>query len=70
MSGVKALLLFVGWCLLFVLSWPLALLVLLLAPIVWLLSLPFRLLGITFGALFALLRAVLYLPARLLGHRG
>jgi len=37
---------------------------------VWLLSLPLRLLGITVGAVFALLRAILYLPARLLGHRG
>jgi hypothetical protein len=38
-------------------------------PFLWLLSLPFRLIGITFEALFALLRAVLFLPARLLGHR-
>jgi len=37
--------------------------------LVWLLSLPFRLIGITFEALFALLRAMLLLPARLLGHR-
>jgi hypothetical protein len=41
-----------------------------LAPLVWLLSLPFRLIGIGFEAVFALLRAVLMLPARLLGHRG
>ena len=47
-----------------------ALLVLLLWPVVWLVSLPFRLVGITFEALFALLRAVLFLPARLLGYRG
>ncbi len=66
---MKVLLLFVGWCLLFVLSWPLALLALVLAPVVWLLSLPFRLLGVAVGAVFALLKAVLYLPARLLGHR-
>lgn len=63
------LLLFLGWCLLFVLSWPLALLALVLAPFVWLLSLPLRLLGITLGAVFALVKAVLYLPARLLGGR-
>ena len=61
---------FVGWLLLLVLCWPLALLALLLWPIVWLLSLPFKLVGITFDALFAFLRAVLFLPARLLGHRG
>lgn len=66
---MKALLLFVAWCLLLVLAWPLALLVLLLAPLVWLLSLPLRLLGITVDAVFALVRAVLLLPARLLGHR-
>ncbi len=66
---MKVLLFFVGWCLLFVLSWPIALLALVLAPLVWLLSLPFRLLGITLDAVFSLLRAVLMLPARLLGAR-
>jgi hypothetical protein len=66
---MTTLLLFVGWCLLFVLSWPLALLALVLAPLVWLLSLPFRLLGITLVAVFALLAAVLMLPARLLRGR-
>ena len=66
---MKVLLLFVGWCLLFVLSWPLALLVLVLAPLVWLLSLPFVLLGIAVRAVFALLGAILMLPARLLGAR-
>jgi hypothetical protein len=60
---------FLGWCLLLVLCWPLALLALLLWPIVWLISLPFRLIGITFEALFAFLRAVLFLPARVLGSR-
>jgi hypothetical protein len=64
---MKPLLLFVGWCLLFVLCWPLALLALALAPAVWLLALPLRLIGIVFDALFALLRALLMLPARLLG---
>lgn len=66
MSG---LLFFIGWCLLFVLSWPLALLALVLAPLVWLLSLPLRLLGITVDAVFALIKAILCLPARLLGAR-
>lgn len=64
------MLLFIGWCLLFVLCWPLALLALVLAPLVWLISLPLRLIGIGVGAVFALLRAVLFLPARLLGYRG
>jgi hypothetical protein len=61
---------FIAWCVLFVLCWPLALLALLLWPIVWLVSLPFRLIGITFEALFALLKAILMLPARVLGYRG
>ena len=66
---MTTLLFFIGWCLLFVLCWPLALLALLLAPLVWLISLPFRLIGISFDALFALIKAILMLPARLLGHR-
>ena len=66
---MKALLLFVSWCLLFVLAWPIALLALVLAPLVWLLSLPLRLIGITVGAVFALLGALLMLPARLLRGR-
>ncbi len=60
------LLFFVAWCLLFVLCWPVALLALLALPIVWLISLPLRLVGITVEAVFALLRALLLLPARLL----
>jgi hypothetical protein len=55
------------WLLLFIISWPLALLVLILYPFVWLLSLPFRLVGITLEAVFAFLKAILFLPARLLG---
>jgi hypothetical protein len=66
---VKALILFVAWCILLVLCWPVALLALVLCPIVWLLSLPLRLIGITVGAGFALIRALLFLPARLLGGR-
>jgi hypothetical protein len=61
---------FIGWLLLLVICWPLALLAIVLYPIVWLISLPFRLIGITCEALFAFLRSVLFLPARLLGHRG
>jgi hypothetical protein len=59
-----------AWCLFLVLCWPLALLALLLWPIVWLLSLPFRLVGIAFAAAFALVRAAFFLPARLLGWRN
>jgi len=60
---------FLLWCLLFIVCWPLALLALVLWPIVWLISLPFRLVGITFAAIFAFLRALLFLPARVLGGR-
>lgn len=66
---MKILFLMVAWCLLFVLCWPLAVLALVLWPLVWLLSLPFRLLSITFEAAFALLRGALLLPARILGYR-
>lgn len=66
---MKALILFVTWRILFVLSWPVALLALMLFPVVWLLSLPLRLVGITVAAAFALVRALLFLPARLLGWR-
>ena len=58
---------FLAWCVLLVLCWPAALLALVLYPLVWLLTLPLRLLGIAVDAVFALLRAVLFLPARLLG---
>ena len=64
---MKTLLTLLLFCLLWVLCWPLALLALGLWPLAWLLSLPFRLVGITFGALFAFLHALLMLPARLLG---
>lgn len=64
---MKALILFIGWCILFVLCWPVAVLALVLLPLIWLASLPFRLIGITIEAAFALLRALLMLPARILG---
>ena len=54
------------WLILLVICWPLALLALLLYPLVWLLVLPFRLLGITVNAVFELLTAVITLPARIL----
>jgi hypothetical protein len=58
---------FLLWLLLLVFCWPLAILAVLLWPIVWLLLLPFRLIGIAVEGVFALLRAVLVLPARVLG---
>ena len=64
------LLVVVMWCLLAAIAWPVALLLLLLLPFLWLLSLPFRLLGAVVGAVLAFIRALLFLPARLLGHRS
>jgi hypothetical protein len=58
---------FVLWLFLLFLCWPLALLALLLYPLFWLIALPFRLLGIGVDGVFALLRAVVMLPARILG---
>jgi hypothetical protein len=58
----------IAWCLLFVVAWPLLLVFLL--PILWLLSIPFRIFGIALSAVLAFLKALLFLPARLLGHRG
>jgi hypothetical protein len=58
---------FLLWCILLVLCWPLALLALVLYPFVWLLLLPFRLVGIAVGGVFDLLAAIITLPTRLLG---
>jgi hypothetical protein len=58
---------FLLWLILLILCWPLALLALVLYPIVWLLTLPFRLVGITVDVVFKTLKAILLLPARLLG---
>ncbi|GGA48361.1 MULTISPECIES: hypothetical protein [Dyella] len=60
---------FLLWLVLLVFCWPLALLALVLYPIVWLLLLPFRLVGITMHAVFAFLKALLMLPARVLSGR-
>lgn len=57
---------FILWLLLFVLCWPLAILALILYPVVWLLLLPFRLVGIAVGGVLELLWALVTLPARLL----
>lgn len=67
---MNAPILFVGWCILLALCRPMALLVLILLPVVWLLSLPLRLVGIATGGALALVRALLFLPSRLLGWRG
>ena len=57
---------FLLWILLLILCWPLALLALILFPIIWLLMLPFRLIGITVDGVFSLLKAIIFLPARVI----
>jgi hypothetical protein len=61
---------FLLWLLLLVVCWPVALLALVLYPIVWLVLLPFRLVGMAVGGVFALLKAIIYLPARVLGGKA
>ena len=60
---------FLAWIVLLVICWPLALLALVAWPIVWLISIPLRLIGIGVNAALGLITALLFLPARLLGHR-
>jgi len=68
-SGImKLFLTFVLWCILLVICWPLAVLVLILYPFVWLLALPFRIVGLTLDLLFAVLRAILTFPFRLVNR--
>jgi hypothetical protein len=57
---------FLLWCILFVLCWPLALLALILYPLVWLILIPFRLLGIAVGGVLELVKAIITLPARVI----
>ena len=66
---MRVLFLMVAWCLLLVLCWPIALAVLLLWPLLWLLSIPFRIVGIALEAMLALIKALLFLPARILRGR-
>ena len=67
---MKTLLVLLGFAILLAIAWPLALLVLLLWPLLWLLSIRFRIVGVALDAVIALVRSLLFLPARLLGYRG
>ena len=58
---------FLLWCILLILCWPVALLALVVYPLIWLLLLPFRIVGLAVGGVLELLRAVIYLPSRVLG---
>ena len=59
-----------AWCVLLVVAWPIAVLAIVLLPLLWLLSLPFLVLGVVVSAMLAFIKALLFLPARALGHRG
>ena len=61
---------FLLWCVVFVLCWPIALLALILYPIIWLLLLPFRIVGIALEGIFVFLRALFMFPARLIAAPG
>ncbi len=67
---MKLLLALLLWTLLLALCWPLALLFLVVLPLLWLLAIPFRIVGALIEAVLALVRALLFLPARLLGGRA
>ncbi len=66
---MRFLIFVVLWCLLAAVAWPFALLLLVLLPLLWLISIPFQIVGIAVGAVLALFKALLFLPARLLGYR-
>ena len=64
--GAHAMVRFLLWCILFVLCWPVALAALVLYPFVWLILLPFRVVGIAVGGALALVSSIIFLPARML----
>ncbi len=65
-AGMKTLLTIVAWCLLLVMCWPLAVAAIVLLPFIWLLSIPFRILSVVLEAVLAFMKALLFLPARIL----
>ncbi|MCE5187108.1 MAG: hypothetical protein LLF76_13380 [Planctomycetaceae bacterium] len=66
---MKVLMVMILWGILLLLCWPLAVLIVLLWPIVWLLSIPFKVVGIAMNAVLALVKTILFMPARLLGYK-
>ena len=66
---MKCLLTLILWSLLLVLCWPIAILVLVCWPLLWLLSIPFKIIGVFMEAILALVKSILFLPARILGYR-
>lgn len=68
-DAVGFLLLLAVWVILFMVAWPVALVLAIALPFLWLLSIPFRIVGIVLEAVLALIRTILFLPARILGFR-
>jgi hypothetical protein len=66
---LKALIILLLWAVLLVFCWPIALLILILWPFIWLLSIPFKIVAVAANALLALVKAILFLPAKVLGYR-
>ncbi len=66
---MKILLVLILWAILLVICWPIALLALILWPIVWLISIPFRVVGVVMEAFLALVKNILFWPARILGYK-
>ncbi len=66
---MKVLITMLLWAILMVLCWPLALIMLILWPIIWLLSIPFRIVGVLMDGFLATMKAILFLPARVLGYK-
>jgi hypothetical protein len=64
---MRFLMSFLLWCILFVLCWPIAILAIFLYPIIWIISIPLRLVGVSINALFELIKAILLLPFRVVG---
>jgi hypothetical protein len=67
---MRFLLFVVLWFLLLVVAWPIAILLLFLLPVIWLLSIPFQILGFAVGGILSLIKAIFFLPARLLGAKS
>ncbi len=68
-NAMAFLLLLAAWVILFMVAWPIAVVLAVALPFLWLLSIPFRIVGIALEAVLALIRAILFLPARILGFR-
>lgn len=67
---MKALIVLLLWAILLFFCWPIALLILILWPVIWLLSIPFKIVAVVANALLALVKSILFLPAKILGYGG